>query len=1175
MKILFVILIFLPYSFVFGQHSVIYDFSGPENFTGNQPMNGLISDGTYLYGVTMSGGILQYGNIFRIMPDGSNYENLFEFNGTNGSNPSSELIYDGTFIYGTTQDGGTFNAGTIYKLLPDGSGFTTLLNFNNPSIGANPSGKLFLNGGIIYGSTQSGGVNFSGTIYKIATDGSNFSLLHEFDGGANGGVPVGGLVSNGTELFGMTYMYGDFGVGTAFKINLDGTGFLKLHDFNGGSEGSYPFGTVVIDGTYLYGMTAQNGAFNGGTVFKMETDGSNFTVLKNFDSALDGSFPYGSLILDSGNLFGTTMQGGSFNQGVVFKIGTDGSNYNVLHHFNFVPDGASPRAQLFVDGSMLYGTTLSGGLTNNGTLFKIQTDGTNYQKIYDFNMNTLGASPAHGLISDGEFLYGMTSYGGVYNKGTIFKIKSDGSGFEILMSFDGSNGSYPEGSLMILGDSLYGTTTQGGLFSNGIVFKILKDGNGFTVLHDFTISDGQSIRSKLLYVSGYLYGTAQNGGNNFAGTVFKIEPSGNNFQKIFDFDFSSSGQQPNKELVTDGTQLFGTTYNGGAFSKGVLFKLNFDGSNFTKLVDFNTITTGSNPMSGVTIVGDTLFGTTYIGGASGQGVLYRILKDGSNFMKLHDFTWSGSDGYYPAATLYHENGLLYGTTVQGGSSSGGTIYQIETDGNGYSIIHNFTSGSGGNYPAGHVISDGEYLYGVTTNGGMTNSTGTIYKFQYCDIVTANTSATEICEGEFVTLQGGGATTYTWNNGVIDGASFAPSATTTYTVFGYGIDVCTVPDSITVIVNSNPVVTANSTNTVICEGDLITLNGSGATSYVWDNGATDGISFMPLSTATYTVTGTDLNNCTDTDIITITVNTAPVVTANATAITICEGEQITLTGSGANSYVWDNGVTDGISFTPTSSNTYSVTGTDVNNCTDSDLINITVNTLPNVTANSTALDICEGEQISLTGGGANSYSWDNGVVDNVPFSPTVSTTYTVTGTDLNLCENSVSIFINVNPMPDVSTTSTATSISAAQVGATYQWLNCGLGNTPIVGATNQTYSPSVNGLYSVIVTLNSCSDTSNCVAINSLELSEGISDDFVLYPNPAKSQINIDFKKNYDSEMKVELIDLAGNVLYTKTFLDSNGINKFNIRIEGFASGVYTVSIYTQEFTTSVLVVIEN
>ena len=200
---------------------------------------------------------------------------------------------------------------------------------------------------------------------------------------------------------------------------------------------------------------------------------------------------------------------------------------------------------------------------------------------------------------------------------------------------------------------------------------------------------------------------------------------------------------------------------------------------------------------------------------------------------------------------------------------------------------------------------------------------------------------------------------------------------------------------------------------------MTLSGSGAVSYTWDNGVTDGVAFTPaLGTTTYTVTGTDANNCVNTDQVDVTVNPLPTVDAGSDQ-TVCDGTQVTLSGSGAVSYTWDNGVTDGLAFTPAlGTTTYTVTGTDANNCVNTDQVDVTVNPLPTVDAGSDQT-VCDGTQVTLSGSGAVSYTWDNGVTDGLAFTPALgTTTYTVTGTDANNCSNTDQVDVTVNPLPAV-------------------------------------------------------------------------------------------------------------------------------------------------------------
>ena len=230
--------------------------------------------------------------------------------------------------------------------------------------------------------------------------------------------------------------------------------------------------------------------------------------------------------------------------------------------------------------------------------------------------------------------------------------------------------------------------------------------------------------------------------------------------------------------------------------------------------------------------------------------------------------------------------------------------------------------------------------------------------------------------------------------------------------------CQNTDQVQVTVHPLPNVDAG-TDQIVCEGTQVTLSASGAAMYVWDNGITDGIGFIPpIGTITYTVTGTDVNGCENTDQVDVTVHPLPNTDAGPDQI-VCDGIQVTLNGSGAVTYTWDNGITDGIGFfPPIGTTTYTVIGTNNNGCENIDQVNVTVHPLPNVDAGPDQI-LCIGEQVTLSAAGALTYIWDNGITDGVTFTPALGTiTYTVTGTDVNGCQNTDQVNVTVNPLPTV-------------------------------------------------------------------------------------------------------------------------------------------------------------
>jgi uncharacterized repeat protein (TIGR03803 family) len=264
-----------------------------------------------------------YGAVFKIGADGNGFGLLHSFTGgSDGRNPAySSLVLSGTTLYGMTEYGGSsssFGSGTIFKVGIDGSGYTVLHSFTGGSNdGADPHGGLTVVGTTLYGLTKAGGASDHGTLFKIGADGNGFSVLHSFTGAAgDGSWPCGDLTLSGTTLYGTTEMGGAHNsVGTIFKIGADGNGYGVLHSFdhNVPNDAAYSVANLTIGGQTMYGTAGGGLDAPSGVVFQMNLDGSGFTRLHTFlGGAADGDLPgSGSLALDRGTLYGVTTWGGS------------------------------------------------------------------------------------------------------------------------------------------------------------------------------------------------------------------------------------------------------------------------------------------------------------------------------------------------------------------------------------------------------------------------------------------------------------------------------------------------------------------------------------------------------------------------------------------------------------------------------------------------------------------------------------------------------------------------------------------------------------------------------------------------------------------------------------------------------------------------------------------------
>ncbi len=406
-------------------------------------------------------------------------------------------------------------------------------------------------------------------------------------------------------------------------------------------DGAFQFATGLLAGaSYAVTITAQPGGQQcvlnhaSGTVGSSHvTDvfvtcvNQGVTVLHDFGSATgDGTTPQGGLVMDaSGNLYGTTVNGGAYGLGTVFELSASG-DYRVLHSFGSGTDGANPVATMIMDGAgNLYGTTVSGGESGRGTVFTL-TPSTPERVVYSF-----GPAP------------------------------------------DGAN---PQGKLVQVGNNLFGTTVSGGAFHNGgTVFQVTLSTGAEWVLHSFgDVSDGYAPYGGLLFAgsNGAFYGTTSAGGAADYGTLFSLIPSSDpsvppRYTLTGSFVGSTDSHSPRSSLIQALFQYAGTAYEGGAYGKGTLFG---PGLSYA----FGSVAgDGANPWGAMVVdANGHLYGTTVNGGAKDMGTLF--FRDTS--IPRVVFAFDGSSGAHPYGDLMIDsNGFVYGTTSSGGAHGSGTMFR--------------------------------------------------------------------------------------------------------------------------------------------------------------------------------------------------------------------------------------------------------------------------------------------------------------------------------------------------------------------------------------------------------------------------------------------------------------------------------------------------------------------
>ena len=399
-----------------------------------------------------------------------------------------------------------------------------------------------------------------------------------------------------------------------------------------------------------------------------------FTTLYNFSvdyvyfngnvSNSDGYGPSGSLILSNNTLYGTASQGGSWGNGTVFAVNTNGTSFTNLHSFTATSgsypnytnsDGYNPNGGLVLSGKTLYGTAFYGGTNGNGTVFVVNTNGTSFTNLHSFSpeatnrlglyTNSDGYNPNGGLVLSGNTLYGTAYNGGTNGKGTVFAINTDGTGFTNLHNFTAtsvlspntnSDGANPHAGLILSGNTLYGTASGGGTNGSGTVFAVNTNGTGFTNLHSFmainlpfpyTNSGGAGPYGGLILSGNTLYGTTADGGSAGAGTVYAINTNGTGFTNLHSLT-NSDGGGPSASMILSGNTLYGTTSD-------TVFTFNTNGSSFTVLMTFpdleynpnngtETNGVGYNPDGSLVLSGNTLYGTANGGGTNGSGTVFKF-----------------------------------------------------------------------------------------------------------------------------------------------------------------------------------------------------------------------------------------------------------------------------------------------------------------------------------------------------------------------------------------------------------------------------------------------------------------------------------------------------------------------------------------------------------------------
>jgi uncharacterized repeat protein (TIGR03803 family) len=643
----------------------------------------------------------------------------------------SSLVDGGDgYYYGTTARGGPAGKGDVYKVDLATGIRTSLASFNDAN-GSYPYADLAVTPLFLYGTTYLGGANFAGTLFRVDRRTNEFSILHTFGGASSRSpaYPLGGVVVVGDDLYGTTQEGGDRNPQGAIYTYSVATGQLTtLFSFdsyggNGPGRGAAPIGSMVLRGSALYGATkyAAYGASGTSVLFKFDLTTGQYTPYP----PMRGSSNTRPLVAGD-QVYATTST--SSAEGFVQRLDIATGTVTEINNLTFATTGVA-YGPLSTDGTYLYGTTSYVDSTGHpGSVFRIDPVTLEWTTLARFDYAN-GAFPKSGLILRSGALYGTTAGGGPNSGGVIFRLDLSSNALSTVTTFNSvSTGATPSAGLMLDGRYLYGASYDGGTYGLGTVYRYDLTSGQLEGLASMDYSTGGNSRSTLVMHSGKLYGTTQRRGPANNGSIFVFDPITRSIAPAVGFSpFNTSGLAPAAGLTAVDSVLYGTAPQ-GAQSIGTVFRFDPASAELSTVYRFvQPPTNGMNPQSPLLLYNGMLYGTTYQGGTRGSGSVYRIDPTTGAFSTVASVDrFATNGGFYVTSGLAAVGGFLYGATVEGGGIGQGTLFRVNPATGEYVTVAPFDP-SRGSYPYGDVATDGVSIFGTTIRGGAANR-GTLYRF---------------------------------------------------------------------------------------------------------------------------------------------------------------------------------------------------------------------------------------------------------------------------------------------------------------------------------------------------------------------------------------------------------------------------------------------------------------
>lgn len=925
-------------------------------------------------------------------------------------------------------------------------------------------------------------------------------------------------------MWGMTSEGGKYGAGAIYKTDSFGNNLTNVHsfEFNKGEEPYYSKICKATNGKF-YGLTSDGGRRGDGVLFEYNDSTNEYKAIYEFTSYISGSLPLGGIIqAANGKLYGMTSEGGVNNKGVLFEYDLISKTYLKLFDFGSINAGSANGTLLEASNGLLYGITASGGNVGNGILFEFNTVNNVFTVKGNFNRNTTGSYPQGSLIQavNGK-LYGVTSYFNISSRvGALFE-------YDILQDtiikkteFSGLKGSNPlEGPIQASNGKLYGMTNTGGVNNFGVIYEYDLVTDTLIVKNHFdSLTSGKHPTGSLVEVSnGLFYGVARYGGINNDGVLFEYNNQNDSLLKKIDFEYTQNGYQPMGSLtLTSSNKLLGTTFLSDT-GAGLLYSYDYINNQLNNLKFLNHSAIGRHPEGSLIYANNgMLYGTSTEGGANYWGSLFEVNPLTGEVKNKVNFDLVNINAFPQDNILYTTNNRMFGIASYGGIYRGSILYEYDFLLDTISIAYEFINGTSSK--SSLIEHSNGKIYGLSYQGPFSNSLG-IFEFDYNSKIFRSLSPIPGSSSYGMIIEG--------PNGIIYGVSTSGGVKNSGNLFSYNIS--------TNVLNSLYDFTGVSGQAPFNELTLAS-NGKlyGMTLYGGANG--DGVLFeFDLNTNSYTK---------KLDFIDSISGGNPECQLRE----LNHGKLYGVVPYGGKNY---GGVLFEYSFiTDTLIKKYEFNG-GVNGAEPyGSLIKIPSCILPKGTRTITA---CK-SYISPSG----NHVWTNSGI--------YSDTLVISG-----CDSVISVDVTINKVNVSISNLGGNTLGAGALGVSYQWLDCSNNNAIIPNDTNRLFRPSSSGSYAVEITENGCVDTSACVAIVVVGTEENqLNSNLSVFPNPTNSNITLSLGGMY-SAFTTQVYNVHGMLVNERTHQSAN-----QVEVEfGESEGIYFIHLVTSSGEKVVLKVVKN